>query len=122
MVPSTPFVSVSLQTNNTPPSPQIAFLIATLSQGGFAPVSVNPMLGPYPTTLVRYGAKYAALIIYRKQWWRLVSPMALHAGVVHLVCNVSIQLRVGGYLNLVYGSGKWLTIYLLSGIFGELLR
>ena len=80
------------------------------------------MLGPHATTLVRYGAKYAALIIYRKQWWRLVSPMALHAGVVHLVCNISIQLRVGGYLNLVYGSGKWLTIYLLSGIFGELVR
>jgi membrane associated rhomboid family serine protease len=100
---------------------QVGFLIATLSQGGFAPVSVNPMFGPYATTLVRYGAKYAALIIYRKQWWRLVSPMALHAGVVHLLCNVSIQLRVGGYLNLVYGSGKWLTIYLLSGIFGELV-
>ena len=59
--------------------------------------------------------------MYHKQWWRLISPMALHAGVFHILCNISIQLRVGGYLNLVYGHTKWLTIYILSGIFGELL-
>ena len=100
---------------------QVAFIIAMISQDGFAPASENPMVGPPATTLVRYGAKFAALIVYKKQWWRLVSPMALHAGVIHLICNVFIQLRVGGYLNLVYGTWKWLTIYILSGIFGELL-
>ena len=44
-----------------------------------------------------------------------------HTGVFHILCNISIQLRVGGYLNLVYGNTKWLTIYIFSGIFGELL-
>ena len=59
---------------------QIAFLIAMVSQDGFATFQANPMLGPPATTLVRYGAKYAGLIVYQKQWWRLISPMALHAG------------------------------------------
>jgi hypothetical protein len=32
------------------------------------------------------------------------------------------QLRVGGYLNLVYGTPKWFFIYFVSGIFGEMMR
>ena len=48
--------------------------------------------------------------------------MVLHAGVIHLLSNVLIQLRIGGYLNLVYGTWKWLLIYIGSGLFGELLR
>jgi membrane associated rhomboid family serine protease len=100
---------------------QIGFFIAMVGQDGIAPQSQNPMVGPPATTLVRYGAKYAGLIVYRNQWWRLVSPIALHAGVIHIVCNVFIQMRVGGYLNLVFGTQKWLAIYIISGIFGELV-
>jgi membrane associated rhomboid family serine protease len=96
---------------------QIAYLIAMIQQDGFAPSTVNPMIGPPATTLVRYGAKYAGLIVYERQWWRLISPIAVHAGIIHLISNVVIQLRVGGYLNLVYGTWKWFTIYLLSGIY-----
>ena len=44
----------------------------------------------------------------------------LHAGVYHIIPNVAIQLRVGGYLNLVYGTPRWLWIYLISGIYGEM--
>ena len=44
----------------------------------------------------------------------------LHAGVIHLVSNVFIQLRVGGYLNLVFGTRNWLIIYILSGVFGNM--
>lgn len=36
--------------------------------------------------------------------------------------GVPQQLRVGGYLNLVYGTPKWLFIYLASGIFGAMMR
>ena len=44
----------------------------------------------------------------------------LHAGVIHLVSNVFIQLRVGGYLNLVFGTKRWLIIYILSGVYGNM--
>ena len=44
----------------------------------------------------------------------------LHAGVMHIITNVFIQLRVGGYLNLVFGTFEWLTIYFASGIFGNI--
>jgi hypothetical protein len=32
------------------------------------------------------------------------------------------QLRVGGYLNLAFGSPNWLFIYFSSGIYGNMLR
>jgi membrane associated rhomboid family serine protease len=43
---------------------------------------------------VRYGAKYAGLIVYKNEWWRLVSPIAVHAGIIHLVSNVIIQVWI----------------------------
>lgn len=100
---------------------QILVLVFTVEDDGMAPVSVNSMYGPYPTTLVRWGAKDAALIHFRGEWWRLFSPIMLHAGVIHLVSNVIIQLRVGGYLNLVFGNKAWLLIYILSGVYGNML-
>jgi rhomboid protease GluP len=97
------------------------------------------------TTLVRFGAKEAALIVDEGEWWRLFSPIMVHAGILHILPNVAIQvppppspfayhimdllpsasfsqLRVGGYLNLVFGTFNWFFIYLISGVFGELMR
>ena len=59
-------------------------------------------------------------MVYKDEWWRLFSPIMLHAGVIHLVSNVFIQLRVGGYLNLVFGTKRWLIIYILSGVYGNM--
>jgi len=80
----------------------------------------NPMIGPSSLTLVEWGAKDAALIVYRGQWWRLISPIIMHAGIIHLLSNALIQLRVGGYVNLIFGNLNFSVIYLLSGIFGNI--
>ena len=94
---------------------QIGMLVAMVQDDGYAPKSENPMYGPSAYTLVRYGAKVAVLIKYEHEWWRLVSPIFLHAGVIHIISNVGIQLRVGGYLELVFGRASWLFIYFSSG-------
>ena len=84
-------------------------LVACLGVGGgFAPRVVNPMLGPWPGALVLLGAKNTALIVYRGQVMRLLGPMLLHAGWVHLGMNVFIQLRLGLYLELRWGWRRWL--------------
>ena len=98
---------------------QVVVFIAMVSSEGLAPRSENSMIGPSVITLVHWGAKDAALMVYRGQWWRLLTPIMLHGGWIHLLSNVLIQLRVGGYLNLVFTTPKWAVIYLLSGIFGN---
>lgn len=72
--------------------------------------------------MVRYGAKEAGLIVVKNEWWRLIASIMLHGGIWHIIPNVAIQLRIGGYLNLVYGTPKFLFIYLISGIFGGMMR
>ena len=49
----------------------------------------------------------------------LIDAHHVARGWIHLLSNVLIQLRVGGYLNLVFTTPKWAVIYLLSGIFGN---
>ena len=44
------------------------------------------------TTLVRFGAKETALIVDEQQWWRLFSPIMVHAGILHILPNVAIQV------------------------------
>lgn len=100
---------------------QIGLLVAMIQDDGYVSKSENPMYGPSAYTLVRYGAKVAALIKYEGEWWRLITPIFLHAGIIHIISNVAIQLRVGGYLELVFGRARWVFIYLSSGIYGNML-
>ena len=53
------------------------------------------MFGPYPDALSEWGGKNAVLILEDGQWFRLVTPIFLHAGVIHLFCNVAVQLIRG---------------------------
>jgi len=100
---------------------QIGVLIAMIQIDGFTSSSSNATIGPPVYSLVRFGAKETGLIVLRKQWWRIISPTMLHAGILHIVPNVAIQLRIGGYLNLVYGNVKFLWIYFFGGVFGVLM-
>mmetsp|Transcript_15657 Transcript_15657/g.15787 ORF Transcript_15657/g.15787 Transcript_15657/m.15787 type:complete len:451 (+) Transcript_15657:262-1614(+) len=100
---------------------QVVLLIVMCQKEGIASREENPLYGPSAQTLVLYGAKDAYLIVEENEWWRLVTAIFSHAGVVHILFNVFVQLQIGGYLNLVYGSVYWFIIYLAGGIFGNML-
>lgn len=85
-------------------------------QCGVAPLDVNPMIGPYPDALSYWGAKNSVLIIDDGETWRLLTPILLHAGIIHLLCNVAVQLDTGAFFEREWGSGKWLLIYLSSAV------
>ena len=90
---------------------QTCVLIAMMAQCGVAPMRINPMIGPYPDALSYWGAKNAVLIIEDGEWWRLQSPILLHAGVLHLVGNVGVQIETGVFFEKEWGSPIWLAVY-----------
>lgn len=98
-----------------------AFAIEILKSGGFAPLDQNAMLGPDECALLALGARSAPLIVRDFEVWRLLTPVFLHAGVVHLCGNLYFQLRYAMPLEYQWGCKRWLMIYWLAGLGGSLL-
>ncbi|MBD1378885.1 rhomboid family protein [Metabacillus arenae] len=70
-------------------------------------------------TLVRFGAKYNPLIL-TGEWWRLITPIFLHIGMIHLFMNTLALLYIGSAVEKIYGSFRFLLIYFIAGIAGSL--
>lgn len=100
---------------------QTLVLLTMMYQCSIAPLNINPMVGPNPDALSYWGGKNSYLILYENEYWRMVTPILLHAGILHLFCNVSVQLDTGAFFEKEWGSFIWLIIYLGSAIGGSLL-
>lgn len=100
---------------------QIAVLAVMMWQCGIAPMNINPMFGPFPDALSEWGGKNSILIVEDGEWWRLMTPILLHAGVIHLFCNVAVQLELGVFFEREWGSMTWLIIYLTSALGSSVL-
>ncbi|EGL81714.1 Rhomboid family protein [Caldalkalibacillus thermarum TA2.A1] len=72
-----------------------------------------------PQTLITYGAKWNPLII-EGEYWRLVTPMFLHIGIWHLMFNSLALYFLGGAVERIFGSFRFLWIYMFAGISGTL--
>lgn len=70
-------------------------------------------------TLVKFGANYAPLVKIG-EWYRLFTSVFIHIGLLHLLCNMYSLYVIGSQLESFYGKWKYLLIYLLSGVIGNL--
>jgi rhomboid protease GluP len=69
--------------------------------------------------LVAYGAKLNYLInAPHHQWWRFVTPMFVHINLPHLLVNMYSLWIVGPYVEKLYGSAKFVTFWVVTGIAG----
>lgn len=66
------------------------------------------------------GAKINQLIV-RGEWWRLLTAIFLHADFLHIAFNSYALYVFGTRLESIFGQGRFLTLYLLSGISGSAL-
>lgn len=55
------------------------------------------------------------------QWWRFITPMFLHAGIIHIGFNMLLQLTLGRDMEKAIGTVRFILVYLSSGIFGFVL-
>lgn len=56
----------------------------------------------------------------RREIWRFVLYMLLHAGWIHLAFNLIVQILIGIPLEMVHGSGRIACIYLAGVLAGSL--
>ena len=71
--------------------------------------------GPSPDVLARMGGS-VGIFIAQGQYWRLFTPMFLHAGLIHLAFNAYALWIFGSMLEPEIGSWRFLVVYLVTGI------
>ena len=72
--------------------------------------------------LYRLGASVPLPVMLElHQWWRLVTAVFLHGGLIHIGFNLMVLMDFGPPLEELYGSGKYLFFYVVTGVFGYLV-
>ncbi len=86
----------------------IVFLLQAIF-GGFSSVQLVAWGGLWPSYVRAYG-----------EYWRLVTSMFLHGGLLHVVSNLFVLYILGTALERTLGPLRYLALYTLSGLGGGL--
>jgi rhomboid protease GluP len=70
-----------------------------------------------PTAMIKLGGNYAPLTIGHHEWWRVMTSMFLHYGVVHVVGNMACLVFLR-FVEREHGHAGFASIYLISGLIG----
>jgi membrane associated rhomboid family serine protease len=91
-------------------------LVLTIRAGGtiFSPSLWN-LGAPSGMVLLRLGARQAILMLHG-QWWRLLMPVFLHGSLIHIGFNMWVLMDIGPMVEELYGSARYLFLYVLTGI------
>jgi membrane associated rhomboid family serine protease len=88
------------------------FAAAALSGSAFG------LLNPSPEALCRLGALNSAAIAESGQWWRLLTVMVLHGGLLHWAFNSWALWAFGPTLEHLLGRARFVALYVGTGLVG----
>ncbi|HZS45026.1 MAG TPA: rhomboid family intramembrane serine protease [Blastocatellia bacterium] len=78
-------------------------------------------LSPYGAILSFLGDVSRQSVLGAGQYWRLITACFLHGGLLHIGFNSFALYRAGSIAEEEYGGAKFLCLYLITGVFGNLL-
>jgi len=55
------------------------------------------------------------------QWFRFITPIFMHAGLIHIGFNMLLQMTIGKEMEKAIGSLRFILVYMSSGIFGAVM-
>jgi membrane associated rhomboid family serine protease len=70
--------------------------------------------------ITNFGAQANSHIL-QGEYWRLFTAMFLHDGILHIALNMFSLFFIGRAVEVLYGKGRYLLIYLIAGICGGLV-
>lgn len=77
------------------------------------------MTAPDPEQLLRFGANFGPAT-RGGEYWRLLTAVFLHIGIVHLAVNMWALWNLGQLGETLMGRGAFIVLYLLSGLAGSI--
>ncbi len=72
-------------------------------------------------TLVKFGALYPPLVLFYGEYYRLITSVFIHIGIMHLFFNSYALYIFGTQIERVMGKMKYLIFFLLTGIGGNIV-
>ena len=73
-----------------------------------------------PATLVSWGGSVGPRTT-NLEWWRLVTAMFVHSGMLHLLVNMAVLVQLGLILERLVGPLAFVSVYVAAGVFGGLV-
>jgi len=70
--------------------------------------------------LINWGASFGPNTINKAEYWRLLTSIFVHAGIIHLALNLYALIGFGPMAETALGRWRYLFIFVLSGIVGGL--
>jgi rhomboid protease GluP len=105
------------------PSTPVIWVLLTLNILIFALMQLEPIGRGSPVAeslqLVRWGSNAGPYTLHG-QWWRLVTSMFLHGGLLHIAFNMFALWQVGRLVERMFGSARFLALYMIAGVCGSL--
>lgn len=74
----------------------------------------------YGQLLINFGAKENFRIL-SGEYWRFLTPIFLHANILHLLINCYSLFAIGSLVERIFGSFKFAFVYVMAGITGNIL-
>ena len=70
--------------------------------------------------LLMLGGKFRISILLHDEWWRLITANFLHGGLLHLGFNSMSLFNLGPLAEQIFGTSRFLVLYLVTGSCGFL--
>ena len=70
---------------------------------------------------MHWGADNAGAVLIGGEWWRIVTAMFVHVGIIHLATNMWCLWNLGLLAEPLMGSAGVIAVYILTGAAGNLL-
>jgi len=83
-------------------------------------VSSGTFVDPGPETIVRWGGTDANILL-KGEWWRLVTAVFVHIGIIHIASNMYVFWGLGLIAERLLGRWNFFATYILTGIGGNVL-
>ena len=110
----------ALQSASTRPVATPVFIVACIAVFAVMVASGVPVFGPSAVQLRDWGANDGSRVVLRGEYWRLITGVFIHGGLIHLAVNMWSLLVIGPLVERLYGNMAFAIVYLAAGVGGAI--